>query len=946
MRKITSLLMFLCLFVGTAWAQTAEIKVSKNVSNPEWQYVIKNKNNVWMNSYTSTTQTKPGKFAFFASGDDYQIYSVDRQKWVSYEKAESYSGGVNKIVLVDDQTKANTWKATQTKNNGVDVYQFSPYKNSGVASIYMNWHGGTDSYPLDNETKTVGFYGHHAGQDAGSAWILSELTVPTASKKYVLQEKSGVYLDLVNLGEEPSHGDYNQLATLGTFAKPLYITVDNDNVWSWSIHTDAEGGKYLHQYTSDRQWNSKVSEDGATFRWKVETVVANGEWYYQLKHESGTQNGYLSSSTPENATPLYVNNGADIALKLKIKEYQEGYLVVGPEGAVVTYNGNEYAIGETVVPEGELSVENLDVTAPERNGYQVKVSVDNANNSIVISYELNLQAGHKLILKNRQHNTYLGVMFEGGKLDNSTEPTTKKLAGSTTNNNYKNCWQLVAVPDNETPCFYLYNPYYDWYASPISERNKTVHLSKSTDGAGYYLVESVGDYAAFKCLNGANTGHVYLHQVDWGNYTIVDWDRDANASQWAVEVISEETENNWLTAVTTEVANKKAYLEARELGTELGQYSGMNADEKSAALETLSIPTEGTAAEKIKIGVHALYSIPSIHINIPTAGFYRIKSMNANDANKKGKYWQSKADASGMELAAEKDDARSIIYLGENNSVTSYGCGYALNQYAGMDAAGTVGKAWTITENATVVATYALFRNGDGYCLSDWTGNATYGQNDANAAWMLEEVTELPVTISAAGYATFYTPIALTLPTEGLKAYTVTVNGDRATLNAIDGNVIPAETGVVLEGAEGDYALTVGGDATAVEGNELLGTVAASNITEAAYVLGYVGEEGKKEVGFYTAALNVSTDKTNDGTKEAPAVTYEAWLNNGFKAYLPKTGVAATLRFNFGGTTAIESVLNNGVDANAPIYDLSGRRVMNAVKGGIYIQNGKKFIVK
>jgi hypothetical protein len=70
-------------------------------------------------------------------------------------------------------------------------------------------------------------------------------------------------------------------------------------------------------------------------------------------------------------------------------------------------------------------------------------------------------------------------------------------------------------------------------------------------------------------------------------------------------------------------------------------------------------------------------------------------------------------------------------------------------------------------------------------------------------------------------------------------------------------------------------------------------------------------------------------------------------LNNGFKAYLPKTGVAPTLRFNFGGnTTEIESVLNNGVDANAPIYDLSGRRVNNAVKGGIYIKNGKKFIVK
>ena len=29
---------------------------------------------------------------------------------------------------------------------------------------------------------------------------------------------------------------------------------------------------------------------------------------------------------------------------------------------------------------------------------------------------------------------------------------------------------------------------------------------------------------------------------------------------------------------------------------------------------------------------------------------------------------------------------------------------------------------------------------------------------------------------------------------------------------------------------------------------------------------------------------------------------------------------------------------------NAPIYDLSGRRVAKTVKGGVYIQNGKKFV--
>ena len=71
------------------------------------------------------------------------------------------------------------------------------------------------------------------------------------------------------------------------------------------------------------------------------------------------------------------------------------------------------------------------------------------------------------------------------------------------------------------------------------------------------------------------------------------------------------------------------------------------------------------------------------------------------------------------------------------------------------------------------------------------------------------------------------------------------------------------------------------------------------------------------------------------------------FYNAGHKAYWYIPAGTQTAGFRFGGnTTAIESVVAPSFDANAPIYDLSGRRVVNAVKGGLYIQNGKKFIVK
>ena len=48
---------------------------------------------------------------------------------------------------------------------------------------------------------------------------------------------------------------------------------------------------------------------------------------------------------------------------------------------------------------------------------------------------------------------------------------------------------------------------------------------------------------------------------------------------------------------------------------------------------------------------------------------------------------------------------------------------------------------------------------------------------------------------------------------------------------------------------------------------------------------------------------------------------------------------------NFGEVTGIENAVAPEA-ANAPLYDLSGRRVVKAVNGGLYIQNGKKFIAR
>ena len=68
-----------------------------------------------------------------------------------------------------------------------------------------------------------------------------------------------------------------------------------------------------------------------------------------------------------------------------------------------------------------------------------------------------------------------------------------------------------------------------------------------------------------------------------------------------------------------------------------------------------------------------------------------------------------------------------------------------------------------------------------------------------------------------------------------------------------------------------------------------------------------------------------------------------------FKAYLiVGSNAAPRLSLNFGDdnvTTGINTITNGEQKADI-IYDLSGRRVMNVQRAGVYIVNGQKRLIK
>lgn len=180
--------------------------------------------------------------------------------------------------------------------------------------------------------------------------------------------------------------------------------------------------------------------------------------------------------------------------------------------------------------------------------------------------------------------------------------------------------------------------------------------------------------------------------------------------------------------------------------------------------------------------------------------------------------------------------------------------------------------------------------------------------------------------------ATYSSPFATTLPND-MKAYTVkNENGTYklSRLNLTD-QVLPANTGVILAANKADTFIPVPAT-TAPEAptdNQLQATSGAAVTVDAAtnaYIF-----TAKDNVAFF-GLLSSSMRRIK-----------------AFKAYLTvESNAAPRLSLNFGDdnvTTGINTITNGEQKADI-IYDLSGRRVMNVQRAGVYIVNGQKRLIK
>ena len=114
-----------------------------------------------------------------------------------------------------------------------------------------------------------------------------------------------------------------------------------------------------------------------------------------------------------------------------------------------------------------------------------------------------------------------------------------------------------------------------------------------------------------------------------------------------------------------------------------------------------------------------------------------------------------------------------------------------------------------------------------------------------------------------------------------------------------------------------------------LEGNELTGVDVATAAPSNAYCLSKETTGSARGVGFYTYEGTIPAHRAYLVVAGGPSLT------RGFLGFGDDD--------NTTGISLPEAVV---IENDGPIYDLSGRRIIGQPQKGIYVKNGKKFVIK
>ena len=549
---------------------------------------------------------------------------------------------------------------------------------------------------------------------------------------------------------------------------------------------------------------------------------------------------------------------------------------------------------------------------------------------------------------NYSSNDYLWQAKDGSPIRvYSGEAPTNEKSADVYSDNARFMWSIIPAITNGAITFTIKNASTGMYIQSTATANNTAVAFASTGTPlTYVATTSTNTCSNIHAWKTASDMYLSVNSVNSSSNTtnqkllVYDSVHDGIS-------VGFHTPADFATLDANLIAACTSYQSAQGLiGSEYGQYSG----DALAGMEEAFL--SATTADALTAAQLTTYTTtlenPTSHLtlNVPQAGdFLRIKASTTNK-----EAYQNPTPSSDLYLTSSntQTDVNNSTYkdnrvgfvegtANDNTTVFYYDGNYLTGVANGLQPVnnnsqlkiGTAGASATKITFESIESTEAkAFRiefNDGGrslytqrYSGAYFTDAAGGNATDAHYRYFLEKVTSLPVTF-VGEYASFFSPIDLTIPEEGVTVYTGEVNGEWLTLNEITGT-LPANTGVILKGTAGSTVnFPILSTVNTENNTALTGTVAAQTaVTGGVLVLG----------------------KSNDVWG---IYNYEGTLG-GFKAYMDKPAGVKGFAFNFGDADAIATLLN-GETCKKEIFDLSGRRISQPTRG-LYIVNGKKVLVK
>lgn len=666
----------------------------------------------------------------------------------------------------------------------------------------------------------------------------------------------------------------------------------------WKIVAQGDGWNIIPSTNSENNtsWNNR-GDDGngnnTIGQWNQNTEATN-VWYF-IQSIVPDMNGYYTMSTKDTDRGPYLYN-----------DFSVDNITHG--SAKPSTLSNKYVWHVTTTPGNKFTLV---------NGEGTVLGLRNGGSYSTIEAEWTDETGTYFYFKEK--------LDAGNKNANYGLDTWNQASKNNAQNLFK--FENASYTSIYTVECNLPDGYVTYDATNEKAKNGGFFNITTTPTAGQFIANKIKFYDAAVALEGNVIKVNYTH-----NYDEVKNEADAAIAKTGVGYPTAEA------AARTTLQQAIATAEAAEhnASTAATLYIAVNTYKNSK--EDIQMPEDG----KTYVFTNVHKTIGKNYINYNANGL-TVESRGEADAN---------SLPQSAKFTCRVVNGKYVFVNNEGKFLVFKGLSSGANENKGyMDAYEANQAQLTVRANTTTdVATFGCLsfggqknNNGAGSCFII-KNNKTFDQHDYtteyytdaySTAFLFEEVTYAntitfhdATNIEGVSHiATFSAPFATIIP-EGVKAYYVSAKDTQASMTAIEASqAIPANQGVILTSETGTSVTMVpaaGETAATISGNQLGHSAGAAKTLTAGEV--YILANGTSGTAFY------------------PCQAGDLAMN---KAYLLGNDGGKAITMNFGNTvTAINGITTNAANAQAPIYDLSGRRVMSAAKSGLYIQNGKKFIVK